>query len=240
VKKVLIISELFRYRIACGADQRFYGLLKTMLEVYDVTWVANEVYGKEEPHHHFFMSHPGLVTHIAKMPKRTFTRRLINRFAGLWYMVFGKMTHTGIMHVESLKRALNKIDIEQYSFIMLYYLANTRMINYLRTRVEGNGILVIDTVDIQFQRNAKLFRARSLLYCFMRSMFLKRAQRDEKKALAKADILVAINREEKQYFIKNIKHSAVIYCPTGVEVENYTRNISKKQKVIISKKKFFL
>lgn len=230
MRKILFISEHFRYDIRRGSDKRVYTLLKYLLDNFEVTWLACEFYGKNTPLNFYFANHPNLNYTIAKVPARTIYRRFINKFNGFLYNYLSAYSYDTKVKILSLLTKIREINIEKYDAIILSYLAHYDFIKILKEEVSIKIKILIDTNDIQFKRMRYLYKEKGFFTLLLKTIKLKLMEKDEKKALLNADYLVAISREDENYFKNILKHSGVLYCPTGFELEEisqlkYSRNI---------------
>ena len=231
-KKVLIITHLFRDEIKCGADSRFYNLLKYMMGKFDVTWLSTPKENNNNDFIYFFKNNKKLkvlnyeLKH--RVPKNNIFLKIRNRLLCFYFSYFGKYNYKEHLLIKYLIKYLRtKLDINYYDIIFLYYLAQDDIINYLNS-IKKNYKIVIDTNDIQFERLRKLYNLESKMYLFKRSIFLKRYERSEKKALKGADCLITISKEDKHYLAQKLNCKSVHYCPTATKIPNdviFNKNI---------------
>lgn len=218
IKKILFISEDFRYSIKRGSDRRIYSLLKYLLERYNVTWLACESYGAETKSNFFFWEKKNIFPIIADLPERTLIRRMKNRLLGFAFNYISPYSYATKMKFTSIVKTLEKISLDDYEVIFLCYLAHNSFLKDLKRIKISKNKIIIDTHDVQYERMKSLYKKNGSLDYILKIFRLFLIKFDEKKALLKADCLIALSHEDKKYFTQEIAHPNVLFCSTGFDV----------------------
>jgi len=217
MKKLLLLSYNYRNQIKCGADQRFYFLLKELKSSFNVTWIAGSP--TKIVNIDLFKTHEQ--DSIELIP--AFYKNINFVIEIILKKFFGFIGPTDFYTFRAMnvliKTIRTNVKDEEYDFILLYYLAHNSFIKKLK-RLFPKTKIFIDTCDIQFLRYQKLYLLKSKIYYLAKAIYLFNYKISEINALKKVDLAIMVSQNESNIleYKYGISKSKLYFCPTGTQI----------------------
>lgn len=223
--RVLMISRDHTHPHNSGATQRVYRECCQMMELgwqIDFLFCGGRInvnteemksfFGKE----HFFYVRTASIApkyQLKGMVRSAWDRKGLTKFIPLFYK------EDELYNKEIGERVQWLLQRKQYDIIWLPYLFQSKVLENL-----GNDIFkIIDTIDVFAYRNLMFQKKGRIPEQFYTT------KKQERKALARADLLVAIQNKEEEYFERLMKKKPIQYVTIGDMVEFHKSKIGNEK-----------
>lgn len=218
-KSMLFLSQMFPLPVQSGSQLRTLNMLQRMARRFDVTFLTLAADPGYEAHLPELRRHCADV--IAVVPDNR--RSVLHRAAfKVWYWLrrigVGDSSDRFYNTTPSVNRAIQRaLRSKRFDIVFCEYWFWDRRV------FDAPGLKVIDANDVQSHRIENLLaRSRNPIERILKPYFLGRYRRSEAKALARADLVVATTRRDRDIFDAMAPQpSEKIVLPTGLDTDYF-------------------
>lgn len=217
--RMLFLSGLFPLPVASGGQQRTMQLLTALRQRFDVTLVTHAAQTGFEPHLPSLEKLCGRVVAVVPVNKRGPWQRLLYKWI-FWTrrLVLADSSDRFYNAVPNVNRVIDdELDRVRFDVVFcMYWFWHARV-------YEVPGITVIDTNDVQTERQGHLLASSaSLIERLMRPRLLRVYRQRETAALRRADVLVAVTAKDAEQLRRMVGQAAdVRVVPTGIDTDYF-------------------
>lgn len=224
--KVLMISQVFTHPQDMGNRQRIYRECVQMKELgwqVDFLYSGGKLWGNIDEMINFFGKDSFFFANVTDISpiyqlkgkiRKSLDKSGLSRYIPLFY----DKDEWYYIEVEEKVRALFRK--KKYDIVWLQYSFESKVLE----RLKEKAFTVIDTQDIYAYRNLMYQRKKRIPEGFYMT------RRQEKESLSRADLVVAIQNQEEEYF-KNLMRGYATQCITLGDMVEFHKSKSGNEKV---------